>query len=95
MKVIKPKATTFNISNLSHPRTLWSIHTAMMEAVQGSYKNSIGWAAVENKHGKEILLVRHVRSPKGISFLMFVDTQHNDVTANVLKALRNSIKEIK
>lgn len=86
------KASSLNISNLSHPRTLWSIHAAMMKAIQGSHKNSIGWCAVENKHGKEILLVRHVRSPKGISFLMFVDTKHNDITQHVLKALRNSIK---
>lgn len=92
MKAIKPKATTLNISNLSHPRTLWSIEAAMIQATQGSFKNKIGWAAVRNKHGKEILLVRHVRSPKGCSFFTFVDTKYNDVTQNVLKALRNSVK---
>lgn len=91
MKAIKPKATTLNISNLSHPRMLWNLHAAMIQATQGSFKNKIGWAAVHNKHGKEILLVRHVRSPKGLSWFMFVDTQHNDVTANVLKALRASL----
>jgi len=85
--------SNLNISNLSHPRCLWNIESAMIQAVQGSKKNSIGWASVENKHGKEILLVRHVRSPKGLSFWMFVDTKYNDVTQNVLKTLRNSVKE--
>lgn len=79
-------------TSLNHPKIQWDIEAAMWECVRKSAKPGcqIGWTIIENKEGKEVIRVRHVRSPLGVSFFSFYDNEYNDIKDVVLKSIRNN-----
>jgi hypothetical protein len=81
-------------TSLGHPRMLWNLQAAMMQAVELSRETFVGaaWVDIHNKKGDVCLIVRHSRAigrlhgqPRG---LRFFDSGMTDVTGQVLKALR-------
>lgn len=74
-----------NRTNLSHPRTAWSIEAAMWRAVERSRGRLVGFSVVETAEGKELLKVFHHRGKPG-AFVFYADDFN--VTDKVLKALR-------
>lgn len=73
-----------NVSNLSHPRTAWSLEAAMFRAIES--KAPIGRAEVETASGKHLMTVIHRRNtPSAFRFYAC----GTDVTDKVLKALRS------
>ncbi len=76
-------------TSLQHPRMLWNIEAAMMQAVELSRETFVGaaWVDIHNKKGDVCLIVRHSRAV-GNRGLRFFDSGLTDVTEQVLKALR-------
>lgn len=76
-----------NTSNLSHPRTAWSVEAAMWRAIEESRECSmgVGIKGVHSASGKTLFSVIHTRHhTPGFSFWR----KGVDVTAQVIKALR-------
>ncbi len=82
-----------NTSNLSHPRTAWSVEAAMWRAIEESRECSmgVGITAVDSASGKLLFSVIHDRHhTPGFSFWR----KGVDVTAQVIKALREQDKTV-
>ncbi len=82
-----------NTSNLSHPRTAWSVEAAMWRAIEESRECSmgVGITAVDSASGKLLFSVIHDRhDTPGFSFWR----KGVDVTAQVIKALREQGKSV-
>jgi hypothetical protein len=82
-----------NTSNLSHPRTAWSVEAAMWRAIEESRECSmgVGITAVDSTSGKLLFSVIHDRhDTPGFSFWR----KGVDVTAQVIKALREQGKAL-
>ena len=82
-----------NTSNLGHPRTAWSVEAAMWRAVEESRKCVFGKGITEvnSASGKLLFSVIHDRhDTPGFSFWR----KGVDVTAQVIKALREQDKTV-
>lgn len=82
-----------NTSNLSHPRTAWSVEAAMWRAIEESRKcqSGIGIEQVQSANSKPLFTVIHDRhDTPGFSFWR----KGVDVTAQVIKALREQGKSM-